>query len=136
LYNEYRALNRNGWHRDSIVQFQVLVEDSTSRFDLFLQTRYSGRLERSNLWMVIDTYGPDSSRVSTDTVEIKLADEWGNRRGTGSGPAIDVQALYRPNLVFQQPGTYRFVLQHIMRDPVVSQLTHIGFRIAYKNGKK
>lgn len=136
LFNEYRALNREGWHRDSVVHFQVPVGDSVSRFDLFLQVRHTGRLVHSNLWTVIGTYGPDSSWVSTDTVELKLADEWGNWLGAGSGPAIDLQALYRPNLLFQYPGTYRFVVQHVMRDTLVPDLTHIGFRIVYKNGKE
>ncbi|ODT55957.1 MAG: hypothetical protein BGP01_11890 [Paludibacter sp. 47-17] len=136
VYNEYRALSREGWHRDSVVPFRAVVGDTLLPFDLYVQIRHTGRLALGNLWTVIDTYGPDSTWLQADTVELKLADEWGNWLGAGSGPAIDLQALYRSGLVFGRPGTYRFTLRHAMRDSVVPGLTHIGFRIAYRNGKE
>lgn len=136
VFNEYHPVGAGGWNRDSLVCFTPAITDSVSPFTVFLHLRHTGRFALRDVWTAIEAYAPDSSLLWNDTVRIQLADNRGNWLGAGSGQLLDRETPCARSLSFNPPGTYRFVLRHCMTDTVLPEITHVGLRVSYQNGKK
>jgi gliding motility-associated lipoprotein GldH len=136
LYNEYQPTCDQGWHRDSLLHFNVPVTPDGELYNLFLQIRHTVNYQYSDLWMEVVTHNPDSVLLSVDTVRLVLVDNRGIWRGDGAAYLYHLPWLYRQKMTFTQEGEYRFSLRHCMSDSVVAEITHVGLRISNSEWEK
>lgn len=128
LYEQYQPIEAHEWSHDQPVNFEVDIEDTTERYNLFLDLRHKNNYSYNNIWVTINTVFPNS-----DTNELKnefsLANKRGRWKGQRVGSVYDHRFLVRKNFRFRQKGTYQFQIQHLMRKDQLEGVMDVGLRI-------
>ena len=128
VFDKYKAIPETGWHKDSLVVFNISVEDTLQNHNLLINIRNETSYNYSNLWLFIKILQPDDEML-TDTFEIVLADPSGKWLGKGIGGLKTRQAIFRRNVRLPVSGEYTVKLQHGMRQDVLNGIHDVGFRI-------
>ena len=77
-------LPNSGWTSATPLTFRPVYDDSTLTYSLTLAVRHENRYRYSNLSLVVDLIAIDST-VNRQTINMSLADEYGNWKGGGFG---------------------------------------------------
>ncbi len=128
VFDQYKEIPASIWHKDSIVIFQVPVDDTLQNHNLLIQIRNETSYRFSNLWLFIEITQPDGE-TSRDTFEVVLADPSGRWLGDGFGGLKNRQAIFRRNIYFPISGEYTVAIQHGMREENLHGIHDIGFRV-------
>lgn len=128
VYEEYYSAGASGWNKDSVAVFQVQISDTTTHYNLLVDTRNLENYPFSNLWMFIDVLSPDSVAIR-DTMEVQLAYPNGKWTGKGTSGVYENQFMYRRNIFFPKAGNYTFKVHQGMRDTTLKGLKDVGLRI-------
>lgn len=116
------------WDRNNIVSFEVIVGDTITPHNLYINVRNAGMYPVSNLYLFITTIAPSGHAIK-DTVQIILADEKGRWLGKGLGDIWDNQQLYKENVRFAQKGKYVFEYEQAMRPEKLPFILDAGLRV-------
>jgi gliding motility-associated lipoprotein GldH len=116
------------WDRNNLVRFEVVVEDTITPHNLYINVRNAGMYPVSNLYLFVTTTAPSGHTIK-DTVQIILADERGNWLGKGLGDIWDYQQLYKENVRFAQKGEYIFEYEQAMRLEKLPFILDVGLRV-------
>lgn len=116
------------WDRNNPVSFEVIVEDTISPHNLYINVRNAGMYPVSNLYLFVTTMAPSGHAIK-DTVQIILADEKGRWMGKGLGDIWDNQQLYKTNVRFAQKGKYVFKYEQAMRLEKLPFILDVGLRV-------
>lgn len=116
------------WHKDSIIKFQVDIQDTTSFHNIYINVRNTSRYKMQNLFLFVQTTSPRGSTLH-DTFECYLADERGKWTGSGWGDIYDNQFIYKRNIRFPVSGIYTFEYVQAMRTDKLEYISDIGLRI-------
>lgn len=116
------------WDRNDPVRFEVIIQDTITPHNLYINIRNTGLYPVSNLYLFITTTAPSGHSVK-DTVEVILADEKGKWLGKGLGDIWDLQRLYKKNVRFAQKGMYLFEYEQAMRIEKLPFILDAGLRV-------
>ncbi len=116
------------WHKDSIIKFQVDIQDTISFHNIYINVRNTSRYKLQNLFLFVTTTSPNESTLH-DTFECYLADERGKWTGSGWGDIYDNQFIYKRNIRFPVSGIYTFEYVQAMRTNELEYISDIGLRI-------
>ncbi|MCQ2975625.1 MAG: gliding motility lipoprotein GldH [Bacteroidales bacterium] len=125
LYNERIEIPNMIWHQDSLLNFNINVEDANLAYDIKISIRSNVYFQSRNLWLFINTTSP-SGLTQRDTIECMLSDEKGNILGDASGDIIDYEIPFKNNIKFSTKGIYKFSIQHGMRMEKLPCVDEIG----------
>lgn len=128
VFEEYQGIPKEGWHKDSVAVFEVLVTNTLQSHNLMVNVRNKVTYNYSNLWLFIEIEQPGGTFLK-DTFELSLADPMGKWLGEGFGGLKTRQAVYRRNVRFPQSGTYRVKIKQAMREEILEGISDIGFRV-------
>lgn len=128
LYEENMAVAGDGWHHDDIKTFEFEITDTISPLNLYINVRTSTDYAFSNLFMFLHSNYPDGYS-DKDTLEFVLADPSGEWLGESSGTVVENKILIFKGGRFTTPGTYKFQLEHGMRQEVLPEILDVGFRV-------
>lgn len=124
-YTEFHHLPSGGWCFGQPVLFNPEHTDSIATGSLAVTVRHGNSFPYANLAIEVVSQGVDGSRM-TDTVNLSLADRYGNWRGSGSGAYIQMEA---PVLRKVNHITDRAIeLRHIMKTDTLHGLDIVGIR--------
>ena len=129
IFEENHALADASWNTDEPVQFQFAVDDTVSRYDLFINLRNGDAYPYMNLFLFVKMNFPNG-RTALDTVECFLADPTGKWLGSGIGDVYDNRFLFKKNRSFPVPGTYKIEIRQAMRVDDLPDVYDVGLRIA------
>ncbi|HDP74345.1 MAG TPA: gliding motility lipoprotein GldH [Bacteroidales bacterium] len=132
VYNGYVTLPGEQWHADSVATFQILVSDTMTYYNLYVNVRNTTDYPFQNLYLFIDIIAPNGASVR-DTLECYLADNHGAWLGKGRGKLRDNRFLYRDNVRFGAEGDYTVTLQQAMRVDQLNGVSEVGFRVELSN---
>ena len=116
------------WYKNNRINFEVLIEDTASAHNLYVNVRNTSLYPMSNLFLFIQTTAPSGHTIK-DTVEVILTDEKGKWLGSGLGDIWDLQQIYKENVRFAQRGKYSFEYQQAMRMDKLPFVLDVGLRI-------
>lgn len=116
------------WEQDNIISFDLMVEDTISAYNLYINVRNATLYPMSNLYLFITTTAPSGHSI-LDTVEVVLADEKGKWLGSGLGDIWDLQQAYKQNIRFAQRGEYTFEYEQAMRVERLPFILDVGLRV-------
>ncbi len=116
------------WYKDHKVSFEVLIDDTSSTHNLYVNVRNTSLYPYSNLYLFIETTAP-SGHTIRETYEVTLADDKGKWMGSGLGDIWDLQQVYKENVKFAQRGKYFFEYQQAMRTDKLPFVLDVGLRI-------
>ncbi len=133
IYDAYVPIPDSGWQEDSVVTFDVDVDDTTSEFGVIVMLRHNTQYPYQNFWLNREiTFGGE--QIHTDKISYQLAKPTGEWLGKGFGDIKTVEAPYnRQILRFQNKGTYQFRFQQGMREDHLIGIEEIGLRIVPVN---
>lgn len=119
------------WDMDNVLQFEPVVSDPDSFFDVNIDLRTVDFYPNSNMWLYIRTESP-SGNVRVDTLECILRDEKGFSNSTSRmafGEVEDYEIPFQQNVKFPEPGKYKFSIQHGMRMEKLPFVNEVGLII-------
>jgi len=116
------------WNQNNPVSFEVIVEDTITPHNLYINVRNTGMYPLSNLYLFVTTIAPSGHTIN-DTVQIILADEKGKWLGDGLGDIWDIQRLYKEQVRFAQKGKYIFEYEQAMRLEKLPFILDVGLRV-------
>jgi len=128
IFLQYRDISPEGWHCDSVLAFDVPVENCTWKYNVYINTRNTASYASQNLWLFLQVNYPDNTTVR-DTIDFYLADERGKWLGRGIGNLYTMPVLYWQEKKFPQTGVYRFEIRHAMRYNALRGINNVGLRV-------
>ncbi len=128
VFDEYKEIPGSTWHKDSVVVFEVPVEDTLQDHNLLIQVRNETSYRFSNLWLFIEITQPDG-QTAKDTFEVVLADPSGQWLGDGYGGLKTRQVMYRRDVYFPVSGEFKVTIRHGMREETLEGIHDVGFRV-------
>lgn len=135
VFDEYKSVG-SGWHKDSIVTFNLPELDSTKRYNLFVNLRANNNYQFNNLFLIVALELPNGF-TKVDTLEYQMADRDGTLLGNGFSDIKESKLFYKENVRFK--SKYKVYIKQAVREngkiPGVTALdgiTEVGFRIEKK----
>ena len=125
LYSDYVAFPAEGWQAYDGKEFATTLPNDS--YDVNIFVRHGGTYQYSNLWLFVDHISPDNV-VTTDTVNIVLADAYGNWIGRGWGNSHQVEVNIAHKLPLDS-GTHVFKINQAMREHKLGGINNIGLSI-------
>lgn len=116
------------WPMNNPVRFEVIVEDTITAHNLYINVRHTGMYPFSNLYLFVTTVAPSGHAIK-DTVQIILADKKGKWLGNGLGDIWDNQRIYKGQVRFAQKGKYIFEFEQAMRQEKLPSVLDVGLRV-------
>lgn len=116
------------WSYNDSLHFYFNVTDTISPFNMYINVRNTTDYEYSNIYFFMQIHFPDG-REAIDTLEIFLADRFGNWLGKGIGKNKDQQVLFRKRGRFPMSGEYRIDIEQAMRREQLVGIKSVGIRI-------
>lgn len=129
----YRSENvKNGfWYNTDTLTFVI---DTTkfvvgSTYEIRIETANTAHYPYQNLWLFIQNDLQAKSNFRQDTVQVKLADEFGKWYGSGFSAFYQLSSVYKQNVVFSQKRNYTFRIVQGMRDEPLEGLERVGLKM-------
>jgi len=109
--------------------FDVDIADTTATYRVEVDVRHAGTYAYRNLYVGRDVLNKGGT-VYHDTAEFQLASPEGQWIGDGITGLKTVTLPYRSEgLRFPKPDTYRFRLQHLMRDEPLEGIHSVALKL-------
>ena len=132
VFDQYKPIEDAVWHKDSVVIFDVPVNDTLQNHNLLINVRNDVNYNYSNLWLFVTIEQPGGA-TSKDTFEMMLADPSGKWLGEGKGGLKNRKVIYRRNVFFPRSGDYGISLQQGMRNDELKGISDVGVRLEKVN---
>lgn len=121
--SRFETIVPSGWVKDKPLEFDLPDSLPASSFDIELDVRHNNNYAYRNLWVTVD-YVAHRQVVASDTVNLELADKYGNWYGSGLGQLFQYGMTIRRNVPV---GQYeKVILWHTMRCDTVEHISDVG----------
>ncbi len=129
LYEAYMSIPNASWSQDSIIEFEVMIEDTDVAYAAFNGIRHNPSFPYRNFYIFREVES-ERGLEYRDTVMFVLSDNKGLRLGDGFGNTKELTApIGRAPFKFGERGIYTFRFIQGMRPEVVKGIEDVYFRI-------
>lgn len=128
FFEENQRIEKGIWDNHHKVRFVVAINDTVSAYDFFLNVRNDADYPFSNLYFFIRTILPDG-KSARDTVECRLADDYGKWLGSGMGGVKFNRFFFQQGVHLRKQGNYVFEFEQAMRVKELKGIRDVGLRI-------
>ncbi len=128
VFQQSKSIPNDYWNKDSTVSINVPVIDTISYHDIFIDVRNLNSYPYSNLYLFVNVVAPNGDNV-TDTLEYRLADDYGAWLGNKSSRIWDCKLPFRSMVKFAQEGSYTFNIKQGMRNDELEGISDVGLTI-------
>lgn len=132
VFHAFQSLPDRGWQRQDTVDFCVNVPDSFTAYRLQVEIRNNTDYPYQNLPLSVTTYNADTLLVSTDTLQLILANAQGKWTGKGWGGLYQT-TISAGSVAIDKAGTYRFQIACILPDSLLKGISDVGIRLDRSN---
>lgn len=134
VMQDVQEIPETGWTKETPVEFVFNMQDTTNLYEVVIDVRNTSSYMYQNLWLFVEAKNP-KGEIYSDTIECILADNKGRWVGDGAGSYFSgeyrLPVSFMPQVLFGQPGDYKFSIYQGMREDVLLGLSDIGMRIRY-----
>lgn len=128
VFQQDKSIPNDHWNKDSIVSISVPVIDTISYHDIYINIRNLNSYPYSNIYLFVNVVAPNGDNV-TDTIEYRLADDYGTWLGKKSSRIWDCRLPFRAMVKFVQSGLYTFNIKQGMRNNELEGISDVGLTI-------
>lgn len=128
VFEENQEIGLPGWSISKPLTFEVMVEDTLTLNDFYVNIRNNSDYPYSNLYLFIKTILPNHT-MAMDTLECILADDTGKWLGKGLGDVKSKQYPFMKQFRFPHAGKYLFVVEQGMRQDPLPGIVDVGISI-------
>lgn len=126
VYNQFKAVENNEWHKDSIMNFVFSSTDTIQKNNIFITLRNNKDYEFSNLFLIVDIQFPNNYQI-VDTLEYEMTSPEGRFLGSGISDIKENKLEYKTNVTFSLKGDYTISIQQAMRKTrEIDGLSYLG----------
>jgi len=126
LYEKTVSFPNHEWKSDNKPEFDFTIKDTTSLYKVFFVMRHTEEYSNKNIW--INVYSqPPGDTLHKAMYEIQLANEKG-WLGTGMDDIYE-QRQRLTDAVPLKAGTYKLILENIMREDPLRHVLNVGVRV-------
>ena len=116
------------WSADLKPQITFTIEDTVSRYNVFIVLRHTDAYRYQNLYINVAVQGPGVSSPP-QRFELRLATDDKGWLGSGMDDIFEHrQPIFRA-IEIKKAGNYTFTLQKIMRDEPLEHVMNVGIRL-------
>lgn len=133
VFDEYKSVGK-GWHKDSIVSFELPPLETKKQYNLFFNIRDNNDYPFNNLFLIVNLEQPNKKTV-VDTLEYQMANPDGSLLGDGFTDVKDNKLIYKERITFG-PGKHKILIKQAVRQTgkvdgvqILNGITDVGFRI-------
>lgn len=117
VYEQNTDIPENAWHKDSVVHFQVPIQQPEIPYNIYYNVRNALSFGAQNLYLQIEIADSTGRVIANDLNNIELFDrQTGKPFGDGLGDLFDHQIPVYRDFTFPHAGTFDIRVQHKMRD--------------------
>ena len=138
-FDQFKSIENDQWHKDSIVSFNIVSNDTVSKNNININIRNNKDYEFSNLFLIVGIKFPDNYQI-VDTLEYEMTTPEGHFLGTGFSDIKENKLEYKTNVVFPVKGAYKISVQQAMRKTkdigglvYLNGITDVGVQIEKTN---
>lgn len=129
LYEAYIPIHDDGWSQDSIIEIEVMIEDTSVAYTAFSGIRHNPNYPYRNFYLFREVES-ERGLEYRDTVMFVLSDNLGKRLGDGLGATKEITApIGQAPFKFGERGVYTFRFTQGMRPEVIRGIEDLYFRI-------
>ena len=130
VYYQYRLIPASQWQKSAVLGF---VTDSlnvipSKQYDLYIEIINNNLYKYQNIWLIIDQ-NIESRTMKSDTIEIKIADQYGKWYGSGTGGLHQISYTYKQGLSLDSTQQYLIYLKQYMTDDPLKGIEKVGIKI-------
>ena len=126
VYNQFKSVENNQWHKDSIINFVYHSTDTIRKNNIFITLRNNKDYEFSNLFLIVGIQFPNNYQI-VDTLEYEMTSPEGRFLGSGISDIKENKLEYKTNVTFSLKGDYNISIQQAMRKTRdVEGLSYLG----------
>ncbi len=133
LYNDYVDIPAGGWEIQDSKTFTIDVP-AQGCYDVDMFVRHNSEYKYRNLWLFVDHLSPDSV-LTTDTVNIVLADRYGRWSGGGWGAFRQIEHPINRALPLDS-GVHVIKITQAMREYNLKGVANVGVKVTASKGDK
>ena len=114
IYIKYNSLN-GGWLKDSIQHFSFPNGDKSILTNSYLMLRFNQKYRYNNIFVII-TVTNSNGIISRDTIEYKVADNFGKFIGSKMINIYELSLLHKKGIQLMPKENYFINVEHAMRN--------------------
>ncbi|GAO42866.1 gliding motility lipoprotein GldH [Flavihumibacter petaseus] len=133
VFEKNEMIPGHQWSAGFKPSVQFNIDDSTSRYNLFVVLRHSDAYRYNNLWVNIHTTAPGDSAAKVQALDLTLANNEKGWLGTGMDDIYEHRIRITQDAVTLKKGLYQFQLEQIMRDDPLANVYNVGIRVEKAN---
>lgn len=127
LYEKTISLPDHEWKGTHKPEFEFIIKDTVSLYRVFFVMRHTEKYNYKNIWINLYSQQPGDT-LRKAPFELQLATNEKGWLGSGLDDIYEHrQQLTRP--VRLKAGTYKLVLENIMREDPLQHVLNVGIRI-------
>ncbi|MEO5650140.1 MAG: gliding motility lipoprotein GldH [Ginsengibacter sp.] len=129
LFEKQAQIPSQQWFYNNVPQFTFHVEDTTSRYTIYLVLRHTDLYNYNNIWLRLGSKAPGDS-MQFQNINLKLASDAKGWEGVAMDDIYEVRKNITPGPVsFKRPGEYTFSVAQIMRENPLQYIMNVGLRV-------
>ena len=121
--NDYYSFPKSTWSSKKIVQFDITTKDSLEQKTMQVSIRHNTTYKYQNIIFLVH-HSFKEKKISTDTIEVLLAQDNGKWLGTGKGNIRELSRTLQPPKTYEN-GRHTFSLELAMRDNTTVELENL-----------
>lgn len=130
LFEKNIAIPDHSWSKSFKPEITVNVEDTVSRYHIYVVIRHTDAYRFQNLYLNTTIQSP-TGETSSHMLDLQLATDDKGWLGSGMDDIFEQRVRITPG---DQPvplhaGTYKFILQQMMREDPLENVMNAGIRI-------
>lgn len=128
IVNQSLPVKEAKWTSTDSLTYDFEIKDTINYFDFSIFIRNTENYQWSNIYLFSDLTFPNG-KTRRDTIEVVLADQYGNWQGNNSGTIVTTSAIFMQHRKFPLNGDYKIAITHGMREPILEEVTDVGIKI-------
>lgn len=128
VLDEKKTFPEGQWTHADTLDFEMVMEDTVGKYDLFLDLEHSPEFANQNLYVKIYTRFPGGQRLGK-LVSLELADKSGAWYGRCNKERCRLTIPIQERAFFDAPGSYLFTIEQFTRLDPLPGVSSVGMRI-------
>jgi len=130
VFEKNVAIPGHAWSSNFKPEIQFEVSDTAARYNIYIVLRHSDAYRYKNIWVNVHTFYPSGDSTS-QALDLTLATDEKGWLGSGMDDIFEHRIPITPpqNPQPLRAGTYRFVLENIMREDPLKHVMNVGIRL-------
>jgi gliding motility-associated lipoprotein GldH len=128
LYEKTVPVPNHEWKSTYKPEFNFIISDTTALYHAYFVIRHTEKYNYNNIW-VNYYYQPPGDTIHKETREFQLATNDKGWLGTGMDDVYEHRLKFAPDPGKLKAGSYKFILENIMREDPLQHVLNVGIRI-------